>query len=171
MESGERSVSKTMYQLDRGPPVYSGFFFSIRGRSGVKRVPRGARWMWRGQGAQFCLPLLASRGHISSGFIVSGWLVHRVAGKKKWVNGSGSLERDTRRPRWGGLEREERRHVRGRRMFYGFIICRVVSPRAEERFLYFPLIFLLFFFFLRSLDVESRARNRKRRADSRLDDR
>lgn len=103
--------------------------------------------MWRGQGAQFCLPLLASRGHISSGFIVSGWLVHRVAGKKKWVNGSGSLERDTRRPRWGGLEREERRHVRGRRMFYGFIICRVVSPRAEERFLYFPLIFLLFFFF------------------------
>lgn len=73
--------------------------------------------------------------------------MHRVAGKKKWVNGSGSLERDTRRPRWGGLEREERRHVRGRRMFYGFIICRVVSPRAEERFLYFPLIFLLFFFF------------------------
>lgn len=41
VESGERSVSKTMYQLDRGPPVCSGFFFSIRGRSVGREGKRG----------------------------------------------------------------------------------------------------------------------------------
>lgn len=65
---------------------------------------------------------------------------------------------------WGG----KRRHVRGRRMFYGFNLS-----RALRRDRFDPLIFFYFrwsFFFF----TEPRcgiARNRKRRAGSRLDDR
>lgn len=46
---------------------------------------------------------------------------------------------------WGG----KRRHVRGRRMFYGFNLSRAL-PRAEERSVrssYFLLFSLVFFFY------------------------